>query len=130
MAEILVVRDNAATTTMLPRVLPLSYDPVVQPVLNRFMGMGRPAARAVRQRLQALLSAADSPGHDARLEGDAALRAVAVFPGSSVTMHLPADIGDYTDFYSSKDHAYNVGVMMRGAANALQPNWWVDDRCI
>jgi hypothetical protein len=38
-------------------------------------------------------------------------------------MHLPADIGDYTDFYSSREHATNVGIMFRGAANALQPNW-------
>ena len=38
-------------------------------------------------------------------------------------MHLPADIGDYTDFYSSKEHATNVGIMFRGVENALQPNW-------
>jgi fumarylacetoacetase len=38
-------------------------------------------------------------------------------------MHLPAKIGDYTDFYSSKSHAYNIGVMIRGKDNALQPNW-------
>jgi hypothetical protein len=39
-------------------------------------------------------------------------------------MCLPADIGDYTDFYSSREHATNVGTMFRGADNALQPNWW------
>ena len=38
-------------------------------------------------------------------------------------MKLPARIGDYTDFYSSKNHAYNVGVMIRGPENALQANW-------
>lgn len=38
-------------------------------------------------------------------------------------MLLPVQIGDYTDFYSSRDHAYNVGVMFRGPENALQPNW-------
>ena len=38
-------------------------------------------------------------------------------------MHLPANIGDYTDFYSSKEHATNVGIMFRGADNALMPNW-------
>ena len=38
-------------------------------------------------------------------------------------MHLPVFIRDYTDFYSSKNHAYNVGVMVRGVENALQPNW-------
>ena len=38
-------------------------------------------------------------------------------------MHLPAKIGDYTDFYSSKNHAYNVGCIIRGPSNAIQPNW-------
>ena len=40
-----------------------------------------------------------------------------------VKMHLPAAIGDYTDFYSSLDHATNVGTMFRGKENALMPNW-------
>ncbi|KAJ1371209.1 hypothetical protein KIN20_033116 [Parelaphostrongylus tenuis] len=38
-------------------------------------------------------------------------------------MHLPATIGDYTDFYSSIHHATNVGIMFRGKENALMPNW-------
>lgn len=38
-------------------------------------------------------------------------------------MHLPINIGDYTDFYSSYEHAFNAGVLIRGAENALQPNW-------
>ena len=38
-------------------------------------------------------------------------------------MHLPAAIGDYTDFYSSREHASNVGEMFRGKGNELQPNW-------
>jgi fumarylacetoacetase len=38
-------------------------------------------------------------------------------------MHLPAEIGDYTDFYSSREHATNVGTMLRGPDNALMPNW-------
>lgn len=40
-------------------------------------------------------------------------------------MHLPAVIGDYTDFYCSREHATNVGAMWRGRENALHPNWWV-----
>lgn len=44
-------------------------------------------------------------------------------PISVVEMHLPAKIGDYTDFYASMDHAKNVGTMFRGADNALMPNW-------
>lgn len=42
---------------------------------------------------------------------------------SSVRMHLPAEIGDYTDFYASREHATNVGIMFRGKENALMPNW-------
>jgi fumarylacetoacetase len=44
-------------------------------------------------------------------------------PKAEVEMLLPADIGDYTDFYSSREHATNVGTMFRGADKALQPNW-------
>ena len=40
-----------------------------------------------------------------------------------VEMHLPVSIGDYTDFYSSREHATNCGTMLRGAAHALSPNW-------
>lgn len=40
-----------------------------------------------------------------------------------VTMHLPVEIGDYTDFYSSREHATNVGTMFRDPNNALLPNW-------
>ena len=38
-------------------------------------------------------------------------------------LHIPVKIGDYTDFYASKDHATNVGIMFRGKENALMPNW-------
>ena len=47
----------------------------------------------------------------------------ALLPQASIQMHLPAQIGDYTDFYSSLDHATNVGTMFRGKDNALMPNW-------
>lgn len=42
---------------------------------------------------------------------------------ADATMHLQANIGDYTDFYSSIHHATNVGIMFRGKENALMPNW-------
>jgi fumarylacetoacetase len=58
-----------------------------------------------------------------RLRDDAALREKALVPMSAVEMLLPVEIGDYTDFYSSREHATNVGTMFRGADNALQPNW-------
>lgn len=60
---------------------------------------------------------------DGVLKDQAELRASAFFPVASVKMHLPAKIGDYTDFYSSKCHATNVGTMFRDPANALLPNW-------
>ena len=41
----------------------------------------------------------------------------------NATMHMPAKVGDYTDFYASKEHATNVGCMFRGKDNALMPNW-------
>lgn len=44
---------------------------------------------------------------------------------ADVQLHLPARIGDYTDFYSSREHATNVGTMFRGKENALMPNWCV-----
>ena len=94
-----------------------------EPTLNKFMALGRPAWLAVRSRLQALLASPDFAGADGRLFNDLSLRAMAVCSSSLVTLMLPARIGDYTDFYSSRDHASNVGIMLRGAANALQPNW-------
>ena len=87
--------------------------------LNEFMSLGRPVWREVRARLQALFS--DSEGADASVSGNATLSSLVLVPVESATMQLPATIGDYTDFYSSRDHAYNVGVMFRGPANALQP---------
>jgi len=51
------------------------------------------------------------------------LREKVLLPLSQVQVHLPARIGDYTDFYSSREHATNVGIMFRGKENALQPNW-------
>ena len=42
---------------------------------------------------------------------------------SIANLHLPIEIGDYTDFYSSEQHAYNVGCMFRDPDNALLPNW-------
>ena len=86
--------------------------------LNPFLALGRPAWRKVREILQHLL-AADSP----TLRDDASLRDRVFHAQEEVTMQLPARIGDYTDFYSSYHHAHNVGTMLRGAENALMPNW-------
>jgi fumarylacetoacetase len=89
-----------------------------QQTLNAFMALGPEAWREARSRLTQLLRA-DEP----TLRDDAAVRKAALHPQSRVEMLLPAAIGDYTDFYSSREHATNVGVMFRGPDNALQPNW-------
>ncbi len=89
-----------------------------QPTLNAFMALGRPAWREARARLTRFLRVSDSTIRDNR-----PLRLAALHPMASVEMLLPATIGDYTDFYSSREHATNVGTMFRGPDNALQENW-------
>lgn len=86
--------------------------------LNRFMGMGREAWTEARNRLSELLS-----GEDAALENDEPLCEQVFVEMNNVEMQLPVDIGDYTDFYSSEQHATNVGTMFRDPENALMDNW-------
>lgn len=86
--------------------------------LNPFMACGRQVTSAVRERLSQLLRH-DQP----RLRDDAPLRHEALLPVGEVELLLPVEVGDYTDFYSSREHATNVGSMLRGAENALMPNW-------
>ena len=89
-----------------------------QPTLNLFIESGKANWSKVRAELQALLSA-DNP----ELRDNQALRDQVFFKQSDVKMHLPVDISGYTDFYSSKEHATNVGCMFRDPKNALLPNW-------
>ena len=91
------------------------------PYLNFFAQLGREAHRQVRAGLQALLHI-DTPYPDV-LRDNTELRDAVIFPQSAVRMHRPMKIGDYTDFYAGYHHAYAVGKMFRGAANALQPNY-------
>jgi len=87
--------------------------------LNAFMETPHTAWAAVRARLVALLSKSS----DAALRENKELQSRCLVRLAEVQMHLPAAIGDYTDFYSSREHATNVGIMFRGKDNALQPNW-------
>ncbi len=89
-----------------------------QDSLNPFMDLGRPAWLEARATIQALLT-----GEDPDLKDNAELRRAALHAMDEVTLHLPVKIGDYTDFYSSKHHAFNVGTMFRGPENALMPNY-------
>lgn len=87
-------------------------------VLNAYMALGKKVWTPTRNRIIQLLS----EGND-ELSGNRILCERAFFPQSEVTMHLPVQVGDYTDFYSSREHATNVGTMFRDPANALLPNW-------
>ena len=86
-----------------------------QTTLNAFIARGKSVTRAVRKRLSALLRSGAT-----ELQGHADTVLVAQ---SAATMHMPVQVGDYTDFYSSEDHARNVGKMFRDPENALLPNW-------
>ena len=95
--------------------------------LNAFMGLGRSFWIEVRKEIQALF-VADEMQIDGvvpleTLKQDDKLRSQIVLSIDDVQMVLPARIGDYTDFYASKEHASNCGIMLRGKDNALKPNW-------
>jgi fumarylacetoacetase len=86
--------------------------------LNKFLNNTSTVWRDIRATISQLLRH-DEP----RLRDDDKLREKALIPMTNVEMLLPVEIGDYTDFYSSREHATNVGTMLRGPDNALQPNW-------
>ena len=88
------------------------------PTLNPFMALGPKVWSRTRARISELLRH-DNP----ELRDNPALRGRALVPRAETRMHLPIAVAGYTDFYSSKEHATNVGVMFRGKDNALQPNW-------
>jgi len=89
-----------------------------QSTLNALMGLSRAHWLEARATITDLLSK-DNPA----MRDDVSLRSAVIIPQAHATMHLPANIGDYTDFYSSIDHATNVGTMFRDPNNALLPNW-------
>ena len=86
--------------------------------LNRMMGHGKLEIRDLRNRISELLNV-ENPELSQNKE---ALNKVLDLQIES-EMHLPVKIGDYTDFYSSEQHAFNVGSMFRDPNNALLPNW-------
>ncbi len=86
--------------------------------LNDFMALGPATWTKTRARLSELLRR-DNP----QLRDDARLRRRALVPMTQAELHLPVEIPGYTDFYSSKGHATNVGTMFRDPKNALPPNW-------
>ncbi len=86
--------------------------------LNDFISLGKQTTNNVRERISHLLNA-NTP--DLRDNKEACAKVLQYI--SNVQMQMPVKIGDYTDFYSSIDHATNVGTMFRDPQNALLPNW-------
>jgi len=85
--------------------------------LNKFLSLGKKIGRAVRNRLSFLLQEGNE-----ELKSHYSIKSLLI-PQDQVKMCMPVKIGDYTDFYSSEQHAYNVGCMFRDPDNALLPNW-------
>jgi len=98
--------------------IPLTDDMFMQDSLNDFISDGRTTWRLVRNRIADLFDT-ENP----KLKNKDKDKDVVIFKTKDVEMLLPVDIGDYTDFYSSKEHATNVGTMFRDPENALLPNW-------
>lgn len=89
--------------------------------LNQFAALGRPIHSQVRSYLQDVF-ASDTRYPDA-LRDNESLRSEALISLDSVSLHLPMEIGDYTDFFAGINHAFTVGSLFRGPQNALQPNY-------
>src|SRR5690554_1516532 len=96
----------------------LTDDIFLQDTLNDFISSGRKTWRLVRNRIAEVFDE-----NNADLRDNKEHRKEILFDMDDVEMQLPVEVGDYTDFYSSKEHATNVGTMFRGAENALMPNW-------
>ncbi|MCZ0962643.1 fumarylacetoacetase [Paracoccus benzoatiresistens] len=81
-----------------------------QPQLNGFMALGRAKWAEIRARLTRLLA-------------EGATDDLTLVPMSEARLHLPIRVTEYTDFYASRNHAFNMGVLFRGPENALPPQW-------
>ena len=98
--------------------VPLTDDMFMQDTLNDFISDGKKTWRLVRNRIIDIFEKDNAELRDHKEHRDRI-----IFHMADVEMQLPVQIGDYTDFYSSKEHATNVGSMFRDPENALMPNW-------
>jgi len=98
--------------------IPLTDDMFMQDSLNDFISDGRMTWRRIRNRIADIFDA-ENP----ELRENKKHCKEIIFKMKEVAMLLPVHISDYTDFYSSKEHATNVGTMFRDPDNALLPNW-------
>ncbi len=112
----IAIGDHVLDLVMVSKLGVFSFNITVleQPTLNTFISLGKKITSKVRSDIQRWLQDDTSI-----LAGKPEL----FVRQSEVLMHLPISIGDYTDFYSSIEHATNVGKMFRDPANALLPNW-------
>jgi len=101
--------------------LPFELSDFDSEYLNSMMKKGKLAVRQLRNRISKLLDVEFTDLQKNQHHSDQVL-----IDANSAEMCMPVQIGDYTDFYSSKEHATNVGIMFRDPANALLPNWlWI-----
>lgn len=109
-----VIDMQALAEKGLMRDLQIDTTVFSQNYLNPFMTLGKSAWQKVRHFLQAVFAETN--------QQLAAEKDILILQ-KEVEMCLPVYIRDYTDFYSSEEHATNVGIMFRGKENALMPNW-------
>ncbi len=98
--------------------IPLTDDIFLQDTLNDFISDGKKTWRSVRNRISEIFDITNP-----NLKENEEHRKIVLFTLDEIEMQLPVQIGDYTDFYSSKEHATNIGSMFRDPENALLPNW-------
>jgi fumarylacetoacetase len=98
--------------------IPLTDDIFLQDTLNDFISDGKQTWRLVRNRISEIFDSTNT-----ELQSNKEHQQIVLFTMEEIEMQLPVQIGDYTDFYSSKEHATNVGKMFRDPENALLPNW-------
>ncbi|WP_339609814.1 fumarylacetoacetase [uncultured Planktosalinus sp.] len=96
----------------------LTDDIFLQDTLNDFISDGKKTWRLVRNRIADIFDEKNTALKDNKEHHDRV-----IFTMDEIEMQLPVQVGDYTDFYSSKEHATNVGAMFRDPENALLPNW-------
>lgn len=89
-----------------------------QKTLNDFIALGKPVTNAVRERISDLLNVQNT-----ELQSNESFKKTVLIKQSQAEMLLPVHVPNYTDFYSSREHATNVGAMFRDPKNALLPNW-------
>ena len=98
--------------------IPLTDDIFLQDTLNDFIADGRITWRLVRNRIAEIFDLTNM-----ELQENSEHKNRIIFRMDEIEMQLPVNIGDYTDFYASKEHATNVGSLFRDPKNALMPNW-------